>query len=291
LLRRGWVRLSSWIFLSTAWFMLALFVVLSGGIASPALMSHVAVVVVSAWLVGRRAAIWIAALSLAFILGAAILESNGVHLLRYFPVPPVVAWAIAAVLVSLAVLPLASVNRALADSARQAQRELDARRHEEQVRAETAERFQATFFQAAVGIAHIGLEGEWLLINDRYCQMLGYTVAELRQKTLMEITHPDDRAEALNGRRRLLIGEISSHTMEKRYLRKDQSVFWASLYRTLVQDRDNTPKYFIAVVEDISERKKAEAALRESEERFRNMADSAPVMLWFIWTGQALYLL
>ena len=280
LLRRGYVRLSGWIFLSTAWLMLALFVLLSGGITSPALLSHIAVIVVSAWLVGRRAAIWIAVLSLAFALSLTMLESAGVHLPRYFPSPPVVAWAIAAVLISLAVLPLASVNRALADSARQAQRELVRRQREEQVRTESVERFRATFYQAAVGISHISLDGEWILVNDRYCQMLGYTEAELRQKTLMEITHPDDREDVLSGRRRLLAGEISSHTMDKRYLRKDGSIFWASLYRALARDADGNPRYFIGVVEDISERKRAEAALRESEERFRNMADTAPVMLW-----------
>jgi PAS domain S-box-containing protein len=126
-----------------------------------------------------------------------------------------------------------TVSLALADSARQAQRESEAGRREEQVRAESDERFRATFFQAAVGISHIGLDGEWLLFNERYCQMLGYTAAELCEKTLMDITHPDDREAALTGRRQLLAGEISSNTMEKRYLRKDRSIFWASLYRTL----------------------------------------------------------
>jgi PAS domain S-box-containing protein len=260
--------------------MLAIFVLLSGGIASPALLSPIAVIVVSAWLLGRRAAIWLAALSLAFTLSTAMLESIGVHLPTYFPMPPVVAWAITAVLVGLAVLPLASISQALADAAKQAGRELEGRRQEERIREESDELFRATFFQAAVGICHIGLDGKWLLFNDRYCQMLGYSPDEMRLKTLTEITHPDDRDEALSGRRRLLAGEISSHTMEKRYVRKDQSIFWASLYRSLVRDRDGAPKYFIAVVEDISERKKAEAALRESEERFRNMADAAPVMVW-----------
>jgi PAS domain S-box-containing protein len=279
LLRRGYVKLSGWTFLSAAWLILARLVVLSGGIASPALMSHIAVIVVSAWLLGRRVAIWLAALSLAFTLSLAILEIIGVGL-RRSPVTPLGVWAIAATLVSFAILPLASVTKALADSASRAQRELEARRREEQVRAESEDRFRATFYQAAVGISHIGLDGEWLLFNDRYCQMLGYTPAELRQKTLMEITHPDDREAALVGRSWLVAGEICSHTMEKRYLRKDESIFWASLYRTLVRDRDGAPKYFIGVVEDISERKKAEAALRESEERFRNMADTAPVMIW-----------
>ena len=279
-LRRDRVRLSSWVFLSIAWLMLASLVVLSGGIRSPALLSHIPVIVMSAWLVGRRAAIRIAALSLAFIMGLAILEIVGVYLPRYYPMPPVVLWVIAVILVIVAILPLASASQALADSARQARRELEARRHEEQIRAESVERFQATFFQAAVGIAHISLTGEWILVNDRYAQMLGYTVAELRRMTLREITHPDDFDVVLDGRRRLLAGEISSHTMDKRYIRKDGSIFWASLYRSLVRDEENRPKYLIGVVEDITERKQAEAGLRESEERLKRAERLAHVGHW-----------
>ena len=101
LLRRGHVKLSSWLFLSMSWLILALFVVLSGGIRSPAALSHVAIIVVSAWLVGRRAAIWIAALSLALGLNLAIIESVGIHLPRYFPVPPIISWVFALGLISL----------------------------------------------------------------------------------------------------------------------------------------------------------------------------------------------
>jgi PAS domain S-box-containing protein len=280
LLRQGYVRLSGWIFVSAVWLFLSVFVVFSGGIRSPALLSHIAVIVVSAWLLDRSAAICIAVLSLSMDLVMAIMESTGAHLPRYFPAPPIVAWLIASVLISLAILPLASVSQALADLATQARRELEARRLEERVRAESDERFRATFFQAAVGIAHVGLEGDWLLMNDRFCQMLGYTHSELREKALADITHPDDLEAVLTGRRQLLAGEIPFHTMEKRYIRKDQSIFWGSLYRSLVRDEENRPKYFIAVIEDINDRKQADAALRESEERFRNMADSAPVMIW-----------
>jgi PAS domain S-box-containing protein len=110
--------------------------------------------------------------------------------------------------------------------------------------------------------------------------MLGYAVAELRNKTTRDITHPDDHDAVLTGRRQLLAGEISSHTMEKRYLRKDQSIFWASMYRSLVRDQENRPKYFIVVVEDINERKQAEAALRESEERLKSAERLAHIGHW-----------
>jgi PAS domain S-box-containing protein len=139
---------------------------------------------------------------------------------------------------------------------------------------------QAIFDQAAVGIAQISLDGTWLRVNKRYCQMLGYSEAELRSKTLKDFTHPDDCAEVLDARRQLLEGTISLHSMEKRYIRRDGTVFWGKLNRSLVRNDENLPQYFIAVVEDITEKKLAERALMESEQRFRNMADAAPVMIW-----------
>jgi len=134
---------------------------------------------------------------------------------------------------------------------------------------ESDERFQAIFAQAAVGIAQIGLDGELLLVNNRFCQMLGYPLSELRTKTLQDITHPDYIAESVAGRRKLLAGEISSHTMEKCYIRKDGAVFWGRRNRSLVRDQDNLPKYFIEVMEDITDKVQAERALQESEQRFR----------------------
>jgi two-component system cell cycle sensor histidine kinase/response regulator CckA len=145
---------------------------------------------------------------------------------------------------------------------------------------ESEERFQAIFAQAAVGIAQIGLDGAWLLVNNRFCQMLGYSEAELRRRTLQDITHSDDRDESLTGRRRLLAGEISSHTMEKRYIRQDGAIFWGRLHRSLVRDHDNSPKYFIAVVEDITEKIQAERALGKSEQRLLLAQNAAHLGVW-----------
>ena len=142
------------------------------------------------------------------------------------------------------------------------------------------ERFQAIFAQAAVGIAQIGLDGAWLLVNNRFCQMLGYSEAELRRRTLQDITHPDDSDESLKGRRQLLAGDISSHTMEKRYIRQDGTIFWGRLNRSLVRDHGNLPKYFIAVVEDITEKIQAERALRDSEQRLVLAQDAAQLGVW-----------
>jgi PAS domain S-box-containing protein len=121
--------------------------------------------------------------------------------------------------------------------------------------------------QAPMGMAQIGPDGTLLFANDRYCQILGYSEAELRKKTLQDLTHPDDWDAALRGRDQLLAGEISVHAMEKRYIRKDGTIFWGRLHRSLMRDRDGAPKCIIAVVEDITEKIRAERALRDSEQR------------------------
>jgi PAS domain S-box-containing protein len=117
------------------------------------------------------------------------------------------------------------------------------------------------------------------LVNPRFCQMLGYSEAELRQQTWRDITHPEDLELVLSGRRRLLAGEISSHTMEKCYVRKDGSVLWCRLYRSLVRDRDN-PIYVVAVVENITEKVEAEQALRNSERRLTLAQSAAHLVIW-----------
>ena len=139
--------------------------------------------------------------------------------------------------------------------------------HVEAALSDSGASFQAIFAHAAIGIAQIGLDQAWLRMNDRFCQMLGYSEGELRRKTLGDITHPDHAEESRAGRRKLLAGEISSHTMEKRYIRKDGSVFWGRLTRSLVRDHDNMPQYVIAIVEDVTQRIDVERALRDSEQR------------------------
>jgi PAS domain S-box-containing protein len=150
---------------------------------------------------------------------------------------------------------------------------------EERLRA-SEECFRATFYQAAVGIAQTSIDGQWLLLNDRLCEILGYSRDELRGKRFIDITHPDDREASLIAFRKLLAYEISSWSAEKRYIRKDGVTVWGRVFVSAVQDQQNAPLYFIAVLEDITQKIQAQEKLRESEERFRNMADAAPVMIW-----------
>ncbi len=123
-------------------------------------------------------------------------------------------------------------------------------------------RFRATFEQAAVGIAHVSLEGQFLRLNRKFCEIAGYSEAELLARTFQDITHPDDLNADLAQARELLAGEISTYSMEKRYLRRDGSLVWINLTGSVLREPSGAPVHYIAVIEDIGERKRAEAALR-----------------------------
>ena len=152
-------------------------------------------------------------------------------------------------------------------------RDIVERKQAERTLKESEERFRATFEQAAVGIAQVAPDGRWLDVNQKLCDIVGYSREELLQSTFQDITHPEDLDADLASLRRMLAGEIQTYGMEKRYLRKDGSQIWIYLTVGLVRQPTGEPKYFISVVEDISERKRAETALQQSEQRLRNIID------------------
>lgn len=141
-------------------------------------------------------------------------------------------------------------------------------------------RFEATFEQAAVGMALVAPDGHWLRVNRKLYDITGYPRDELLTKTFQDITHPDDLDADLAQMRRMLAREIDTYSMEKRYYRKDGTLVWVNLTVSLVWKGDATPDYFISVIEDISARKRAEAALQESEARLREANHLAGLGHW-----------
>lgn len=154
------------------------------------------------------------------------------------------------------------------------------RKQVEAILHESEERFRATFEQAAVGIAHVGLDGRFLRVNRKLCEILGYTQAELMRLTFQEITAPDYLDADLESFRKMLARELTTYSMEKRYVRKDGTLVWANLTVSLAQGASGDPRYFISVVQDISRRKAAEEALRGSEARYRDLFENSPISLW-----------
>jgi PAS domain S-box-containing protein len=131
---------------------------------------------------------------------------------------------------------------------------------------ESEERFRGTFENAAVGIAHTGLDGRWVRVNEKFCAILGYTVPELLRLGWRDLTHPDDVAASDEYLTELLRGERRSYSQEKRYVRKDGSVVWADLAVSLQRDAAGEPAYVIGVIQDITGRKKVEEELRRAKE-------------------------
>ena len=149
----------------------------------------------------------------------------------------------------------------------------DQKRTEEALR-ESEERFRATFEQAAVGMAHVDLDGRWLHVNEKLLEIVGYGREELLGLTFQDITHPDDLDADLDHLRRLLAGEMETYSMEKRYFRKDGSIVWIELTVSLVRNASGKPAYFISVIEDITGRKRGEGEQRLLAEAGEVLASS-----------------
>ena len=139
------------------------------------------------------------------------------------------------------------------------------------------ERYRAMFENAAVGITRVGLDGVLVDVNQKFCDMLGYARHELIGKAVMEITHADDFGQGAQFRERVTEGEMESAIGEKRFLRRDGTTIWARRAMSVARDDAGKPQYVISVVEDISERKRAEDALRTSEETLRATFSQAGV--------------
>ncbi|MGA7615155.1 MAG: PAS domain S-box protein [Thermoanaerobaculia bacterium] len=138
---------------------------------------------------------------------------------------------------------------------------------------ESEERFRATFEQAAVGIAHVSPTGRLLLVNDRFCGIVGYSREELIGMSFTELTVIEDIERTMNERDALLSGDTEQAAMEKRYRRKDGRTVWVSLATRLLRDAAGKPNYFITVLEDITRRKEAELRSRSTAERYRALFD------------------
>ena len=153
------------------------------------------------------------------------------------------------------------------------------------------EQFRHAFDDASIGIAIVSLEGDWVRVNPAVCQIVGYSEAELLSLTFQDITHPDDLEVDLGYVHQLLAHEISTYQMEKRYFHRQGHIVWILLNASLVKDEQENSLHFISQIQDISDRKRAEADLRQSEERLQLALEASGDGLWdWDMATQAVYL-
>ncbi|HYO30354.1 MAG TPA: PAS domain S-box protein, partial [Thermomicrobiales bacterium] len=138
------------------------------------------------------------------------------------------------------------------------------------------ERFRTAFASSAIGTALVALDGRWLAVNRALCKIVGYSEAELQQRSFQEITHPDDLAEDLRLVERLLADEIPTIRFEKRYLHKDGHPVWVLLTASLVRDDDGRPRSFLSQVQDIGERRQAAIDLAAERDLLDRLLEHLP---------------
>lgn len=154
---------------------------------------------------------------------------------------------------------------------------IDQARHKSAALAESEARFRTMFDTAAVGIGLLGLDRRVIDVNESLCRMYGRTREELLGQTPALVSHPDDFERASQQHRDLLAGKFDHYFDERRYVRKNGEVFWASISMSLVRDENGSPLYIVGMLTDINEQKQVQDTLRESEARFKAMYDNATV--------------
>lgn len=154
-------------------------------------------------------------------------------------------------------------------------RDITERKRAEELLSDSEQRFRASFENAAVGASMANLKGQFTKVNRFLCHMLGYPEDELLSKTFSEVTHPDDVQIGLNAMKRMLSGELNYTSFEKRYIRKDGQMINVVISPAIIRGNDGTPLYFVALFQDITERKRAmeqiRAALEEKDVLLREV--------------------
>ena len=137
---------------------------------------------------------------------------------------------------------------------------------EEKLR-QSEESFRGAFEHSAIGMALVGLKGEWIQVNNSLCKMVGYSKEELLNLTFQDITHPDDLEKDLTLLQELIDGKRQSYQLEKRYFHKQGHMVWIILAVSMVDDQKGNPLYFVSQITDISLRKKFQLELEQTLEK------------------------
>lgn len=137
------------------------------------------------------------------------------------------------------------------------------RRQAMQMVRENMELFESAFQHAAIGMALVSPAGRWLRVNQSLCDIVGYSTTELLETDFQTITHPDDLQKDLDLLNETLAGKRDTYRIEKRYIRKDESLVWVQLNVSLVRDRSGKPRYLLSQIQDVTTQKEAINALNQ----------------------------
>jgi PAS domain S-box-containing protein len=144
---------------------------------------------------------------------------------------------------------------------------------------ESEERFRKVFDEGPLGVVLLGLDIRIRRCNRRFCEMMGCSEEEIIALGLVGISHPEDWEKDFQFGSRLLRGEIPTYTIDKRYVRKEGTVFWGQLTVSMMHDAEGKSTMVIGMIEDITERKQAEESLRSGQRTLRTLIDASPEVI------------
>ena len=150
-----------------------------------------------------------------------------------------------------------------------AQAEIAERKRTQDALQKSEKKYRALTEKAPIGVTQTSLDGHWIYVNERFCEIVGYTRKALLELRYQDLTHPDDLTIDEERTQRTLAGETPGFTSEKRYIRKDGTTVWVHARISLIRKASGKPDYFIAVIQDVTTRKAAEEALRKSQQELR----------------------
>ncbi len=164
--------------------------------------------------------------------------------------------------------------------------DVTARRVAELALRESEDVFRSAMHHSPIGMALVAPDGRFLDVNSVFCAIVGATREQMLAGDFQNITHPDDLASDLMFVRETLQGKRTTYQMDKRYMHSAGHVVWAQLNVSLVRNADGTPRYFVSQIQDVSERRAAEHALRGSEALLRQLADNLREVVWLRDLGE-----
>lgn len=139
------------------------------------------------------------------------------------------------------------------------------------VNTDIEKKYRTIFEEGPLGMAIVDLNYFFIEVNNKFCEMTGYSAEELKKLTFAEITHPEDLNIDISLASQLFNGELQHYNLRKRYIRKNKEIFWINLTATIIKDESNKPLYFLSMVEDINEKVEFEEKLKESELQLRKI--------------------
>jgi diguanylate cyclase (GGDEF)-like protein/PAS domain S-box-containing protein len=206
--------------------------------------------VMAALLLGLRPALFALVLNAVTLLGVGYLADADLHVIG-FEAEPLLKWIVITLNFTFANALITLSSVVLLNGL---EKSLDRKRDSEEL-------YRASFECAPIGVSRLDLDGRWLQVNRKLCEITGYSRDEMLGLSFQDITHPEDIESEAAGIRALILGEIESLDREKRYIRKGGNFVWVQLRTSLVRAASGEPKYFVAVATDITERKRVEDEL------------------------------